>query len=63
MPARIRELERLAIRSRQRIRQGVEGQVAGEGHGGDNVGRRDEGVCRGVRIVTASEVAVVRGDN
>lgn len=57
------ELEGLAIGTGEGVGQGVEGQVASEGHGGDDVGRSDEGVSGGISIVTAGEVAVVGGDD
>jgi hypothetical protein len=41
----------------------VEGEGTGEGECGDDVGRSDESVSSGVRIVAACKVAVVRSDD
>ena len=58
-----RELERLARGSGNRIGQRVEGQRSAESESGDDIGRSDKAVSSGVRVVTASEVTVVRSDN
>lgn len=57
------ELEGLAISASERVGQGVEGQVASESHGGDDIGRSDESVSGGVGVVATSEVTVVGGDD
>lgn len=59
----ILELEGLAISASEGVGQGVEGQVASESHGGDDVRGSDEGVGGRVGVVTASEVTVVGGDD
>lgn len=57
------ELEFLAVGALEGVGERVEGQVAGEGKGGDDVRGSDEGVRGGVSVVTASEVTVVRSDD
>ena len=59
----ILELEGLAISAGESVGNGVEGQVASKGHGGDKVRGSDESVGGGVSIVTTGEVTVVRGDD
>ena len=41
----------------------VEGEGTGEGECGDDVGRSDESVSSGIRIIAACKVAVVRSDD
>lgn len=41
----------------------VEGEGTGEGECSDDVGRSDESVGSGIRVVAACKVAVVRSDN
>lgn len=57
------ELELLSVRVLEGVGQGVESQVTGNGESGDEIGRGDESVSLGVRIVSASEVSVVRRNN
>lgn len=57
------ELEGLAIGSSKGVGEGVEGEVASEGHGGDNIGGGDKGMRGGVSVVTSGEVTVVGGDD
>ena len=47
----------------ERVCEWVEGEGAGKGQCGDNVGRSDKSVSGGIRIVAACKVAVVRSDN
>jgi hypothetical protein len=56
---RIREFERLAIRTIKSIGKGVEGETAAERHSGDDVGGCDKGMRGGVGIIASSEVTVV----
>ena len=58
-----RELEGLAVGTGEGVSDRVEGQVASEDHGGDDIGRSDEGVRGWVRVITSSEVTVVGSDN
>jgi len=57
------ELEGLAIGTGESVGERVEGQVASEGHGSDDIRGSDEGVGGGVSIIATSEVTVVRGDD
>ena len=57
------ELEVFAVGVLQSVGQGIESEVTGKDHGGDQVGRGDKGVGGGVGIVTSSKVTVVRGDD
>lgn len=57
------ELEGLSIAAREPVRDGVECEITGEGHGGYEVRRSNESVSSGVGIITAGEVTVVRGDD
>ena len=57
------ESEFLAIGTLQRVCQGVEREVSGKRHGGNDIGRCDECVRSRVGIIAASEVAVVGGDD
>lgn len=57
------ELEGLAVSTDERVGQGVEGEAAGEGQSGGEIGGSDKGVGGGVSVVTASEVTVVGGDD
>lgn len=57
------ELELLTLGILEGVGQRVESQVTGNGKGGDEIGRGDESVGGGVRIVSAGEVSVVRRDN
>jgi hypothetical protein len=59
----VSELERFAVGASEGIGERVESEVASEGKSGHNIGRSDECVCGGVSIITAGEVAIVRGDN
>jgi hypothetical protein len=59
----IAEFECLTISTLQRVGKRVEGEVAGEGHGSDDIWGSDEGVGGRVGIVTTREVTVVRGDD
>lgn len=61
--SRVRELERLAIRTNEGVRNRVEGEVTSEGHCSYNIWGGDESVGGRVSIVTASEVTVVGGNN
>ena len=63
MTRRVRELERLAIRSHECVRNCVEGEVTGESYCSYDVRRSDEGMGGRVSIVTTSEVAVVGRDD
>ena len=53
------EFEGFAIRALERVREGVEGERASKGHGGDDVGGGDERMCGRVGVITSSEVTVV----
>ena len=55
------EQEFLSVGADELVGPGVEVEAAGERHGGDEFGRRDEGVRGGVGVVAADEVPVVRG--
>ena len=57
------KLELLTVLVLKGIGEGVESQVTSNGKGGDKIGRGNESVSLGVRIVTGSEVTVVRRDN
>lgn len=57
------ELELLAVLVLEGVGEGVEVESTGNGHGDDQIGRRNERVGGGVGVVTASEVTVVRGDD
>lgn len=59
----VRELERLAIRSDEGVRNRVEGEVTSEGHCSHNVRRSDESMGGGVGIITTGEVTVVGRDD
>ena len=48
---------------REGICEWVEGKGTGEGECGDDVGRSNESVSSGIRIVAACKVAVVRSDD
>lgn len=63
MASGVRELERLAVGTSERISDGVEREITSEGHGGDEIGRSDESVGGRVSVVTAGEVTVVGGDD
>jgi hypothetical protein len=47
------ELELLTIGTFQGVGERVEGQGTGKGHGGNEIGGSDEGVCGGVSVVSA----------
>ena len=55
------EQELLSVSADKLVGPGVEVEAAGEIHGGDEFGRRDEGVRGGVGVVAADKVPVVRG--
>lgn len=57
------ELELLAVCTLQAVRDRVEAEVAGERKRRHDLRGGNKGVRRGVRVVTASEVPVVRGDD
>lgn len=57
------KLEFLAVGTLEGVSEGIETEVASEGHGGHDIGGGDEGMSSGVSIVTASEVTVVRSDD
>lgn len=57
------ELELLTLRILQGVSERVESEVTSNGESGDEIGRGDESVGGRVRIVSASEVSVVRRDN
>ena len=55
----VRELEGLAVRSSKGVSERVEGQVASEREGSDDIGRCNEGVRSRVGVITAGEISVV----
>lgn len=63
MAGRRRKLERSARGGGERVREGVEGERAGKGEGGDDIGGSDKGVGGGVGVVASGKVAVVRGND
>jgi hypothetical protein len=59
MTRRVQELERLAIRSHECVRNRVEGEVTGESYCSYDVRRNDEGMGGRVSIIMTSEFAIV----
>jgi len=60
---RRREHELLAIGTNELVLERVEGELAGNGHGNDDIRRGNKSVGSRVAIVTTGEVAVVGRDN
>lgn len=61
--AGIREFEGLAVRADEGVGEGVEGERSCEGHGSNDVGGGDKGMCGRVSVISSGEVTVVRGDD
>ena len=63
LAGRALELELLAVSTSQLVLQRVEGQVARNGEGGDDLGGGDEGMGSRVAVIPLGEVPVVGGDD
>ena len=59
----IGELEGFTIGTSKGINQWIEAKIACESESRDNIRGSYEGVGRGIRVITAREVAIVRRDN
>ena len=61
MARRIGEPEGFAVRANESVIERVERKITSEGHSSNNVRGGDKGMGGRIGIITASEVAVIRG--